>query len=75
MDSLWGSKESDMTEQLSLSLFYSNNIERILRRSLAICMSFWRNTCLGLLPIFWTALFVFSFFVIELHELFVPFGD
>ena len=39
MDSPWGSKESDMTEQLSLSLFYNHEVERFFRRFLVICMS------------------------------------
>ena len=39
MDSSWGSKESDMTEQLSLSLFYNNEVEHFFRRFLVLCMS------------------------------------
>ena len=37
----------------------------------------WRNVCLGLLPVFWLDSFLFfGFFLdIELHELFVYFGD
>ena len=39
MDSPWDSKESDMTEQISLSLFYNNEVEHFFRRFLVICMS------------------------------------
>ena len=39
MDSPWGSKESDMAEQLSLSLVYNHEVERFFRRFLVICMS------------------------------------
>ena len=55
---------------ICISLIISN-VEILYMHLLAICL-LWRNVSLGLLSIFdW----VFFFFFIELHELFVYFGN
>ena len=48
------------------------DVEHVFICLLAICISFWRNVCLGLLPTFWWTV---CFSGIELNELLVYFGD
>ena len=49
-----------------------NDVEYSFMFLLKICIYFWRNVCLGLLPIFGVGC---CFSDIELHELLINFGD
>ena len=56
---------------LICSFFITSEVEHLFMCLLAICMSFWRNVCFGLLPV---CRFVY-FDAFKCDELFVNFGD
>ena len=56
---------------LICSFFITSEVEHLFMCLLAICMSFWRNVCFGLLPV---CRFVY-FDAFKCYELFVNFGD
>ena len=62
----------ELIEVLVSVFLIISNVDQFFMRLLAIFISLWKNIYLGLLPIL---IGLFEFFGIELHELFVYFGD